>query len=91
MAQRRTYGSVIISPSVDDTGFETLLKAGNLKTQDSAAYSAYCDSIEKARARILKEENVKLANSLAEIQANSARLHNQVSIYLARKRCDLYS
>ncbi|KAG8899893.1 hypothetical protein FRC00_000733 [Tulasnella sp. 408] len=86
----RKYGSVIISTSVDDAGFEILLKKGGLKNQDSAAYATYRDAIDKAERTIQQEEREEVGKSLAEIKANSARLRDQVSRYLAPKIYDLY-
>ncbi|KAG8940822.1 hypothetical protein FRC00_012767, partial [Tulasnella sp. 408] len=89
-AELRRYGSVIIATSVDDAGFDILLEKGGLKSQDSAAYATYCDTVKKAEQRIQAEEKEKLEKSLAEIKATSPRLRDQVSRYLALKICDLY-
>ncbi|KIO18763.1 hypothetical protein M407DRAFT_224787 [Tulasnella calospora MUT 4182] len=89
-AELRNYGSIILSHSVDDAGFEILVKKGNLKAQDTAAYAAYRDSVEKAERRIQDEEKEAVENPLAEIRANYPRLRDQVSKYLAPKICDLY-
>ncbi|KAG8930696.1 hypothetical protein FRC01_002390, partial [Tulasnella sp. 417] len=89
-AELRKYGSVVLAPSVDDAGFEILLKKGGLKNQDFAAYSAYRDSLEKAERKIQQEEKEEVEKSLAEIKANSTRLLDQVTRYLAPKICDLY-
>ncbi|KAG9047676.1 hypothetical protein FS837_001752 [Tulasnella sp. UAMH 9824] len=89
-AELRKYGSVIISSSVDDAGFEMLLKKGGLKTKDSAAYATYRDTVDKAERRFQQEEKEEVERSLAEIKANSTRLRDQVSRYLVPKICDLY-
>ncbi|KAG8918169.1 hypothetical protein FRC00_012773, partial [Tulasnella sp. 408] len=76
--------------SVDAAGFDILLEKGGLKSQDSAAYATYCDTVNTAEQRIQQEEKERLEKSLAEIKATSHRLRDQVSRYLARKICDLY-
>ncbi|KAG8901723.1 hypothetical protein FRC00_005050 [Tulasnella sp. 408] len=86
----RKYGSVVISSSVDDTGFDILLKKGGLKNQDSAAYATYRDTVDKAERKIQQEEKEEVEKSLAEIKANSPLLRDQVSRYLAPKICDSY-
>lgn len=81
---------MIISSSVDDAGFDILLKKGGLKNQDSAAYATYRDTVDKAERRIQQEQKEEVEKSLAEIKSNSPRLRDQVSRYLAPQICDLY-
>ncbi|KAG8926003.1 hypothetical protein FRC01_009457, partial [Tulasnella sp. 417] len=89
-AELRNFGSIRLSPSVDDAGFEILVKKGDLKAQDTVAYAAYRESVEKAERRIPQDEKEEAAKSLAEIKANYSRLRDQLSKYLAPKICDLY-
>ncbi|KAG8949929.1 hypothetical protein FRC04_008232 [Tulasnella sp. 424] len=89
-AELKKYGSIIISPSVDATGFGILLEKGNLRTRDRAAYERYCSTGREAERRYEKEEKEALEKSKAEIRANRPHLLDQVSNYLLSFLCDTY-
>ncbi|KAG9001922.1 hypothetical protein FRB90_011463 [Tulasnella sp. 427] len=84
------YGSVIIAPSVDDTGFSILLEKGNLKAVDRNAHDQYSNAVKQAELKYGKEEKETAGKTIAEIRTNRPRLLDQASKYLAPLICDKY-